>query len=94
MTYAPLKTSASKLRMLQNHLSTTEKLELTDTIESEADHLDTLIGNLLDLLRLQAGAMTLNNELNSLEEVAVVAGIWQKLEVKNSHGMDWITYHS
>jgi two-component system sensor histidine kinase KdpD len=41
--------------------------------------LNKLVGNLLDLSRLQAGALTLNKEFNSLEEVAgdVAARIWQ-----------------
>lgn len=87
-----IKTSASNLSTLQDQLSTDEKLELSGTIESEADHLDTLIGNLLDLSRLQAGAMTLNSELNSLEEVVgdVVARIWQKMGSERIHisGLD------
>ncbi|MCB9437662.1 MAG: DUF4118 domain-containing protein [Anaerolineales bacterium] len=74
-----IKTSASNLRMLGERLETQERYELAGTIETEADHLNKLIGNLLDLSRLQAGALTLNRELNSLEEVAgdVAARIWQ-----------------
>lgn len=74
-----IKTSASNLRMLGDRLQEQERHELAETIEAEADHLNKLIGNLLDLSRLQAGALTLNKELNSLEEVAgdVVARVWQ-----------------
>lgn len=74
-----IKTSASNLQTLGERLSPSERQELSHTIESEADHLDKLIGNLLDLSRLQAGALTLNRELNSLEEVAgdVAARVWQ-----------------
>ncbi|MCI0709629.1 MAG: DUF4118 domain-containing protein [Chloroflexi bacterium] len=74
-----IKTSASNLRTLGERLQVTEREELAATIETEADHLNKLIGNLLDLSRLQAGALTLNSELNSLEEVAgdVAARIWQ-----------------
>lgn len=74
-----IKTSASNLRMLGERLQEQERHELAGTIEAEADHLNKLIGNLLDLSRLQAGALTLNRELNSLEEVVgdAVARIWQ-----------------
>jgi two-component system sensor histidine kinase KdpD len=74
-----IKTSASNLRTLSNHLTESERLELAQTVENEADHLNTLVGNLLDLSRLQAGAVTLNQEPNSLEEVAgdVAARVWQ-----------------
>lgn len=74
-----IKTSASNLRTLGARLSAAEQQELAGTIETEADQLNRLVGNLLDLSRLQAGALSLNCELNSLEEVAgdVAARIWQ-----------------
>ncbi len=74
-----IKTSANNLRMLGERLPPSEQQELAETVETEADHLDKLVGNLLDLSRLQAGALTLNKEPNSLEEVAgdVAARIWQ-----------------
>jgi two-component system sensor histidine kinase KdpD len=74
-----IKTSASNLQTLGERLQAKERQELSATIEIEADQLDKLIGNLLDLSRLQAGALTLNREFNSLEEVAgdIAARIWQ-----------------
>ncbi|MBZ0301105.1 MAG: DUF4118 domain-containing protein [Anaerolineae bacterium] len=74
-----IKTSANNLRTLDERLPAPERQELAETIENEADHLNRLVGNLLDLSRLQAGTLTLNSELNSLEEVAgdVAARIWQ-----------------
>jgi two-component system sensor histidine kinase KdpD len=39
-------------------------------VEAQADLLNRLVGNLLDMSRLQAGAMVLHRELNSLEEIA------------------------
>jgi two-component system sensor histidine kinase KdpD len=76
-----IKTSASNLRTLAERMNPSEQQELYGTIESEADHLNKLIGNLLDLSRLQAGALTLNSELNSLEEVIgdIAARVWQKI---------------
>ena len=74
-----IKTSASNLRTLGERLPANQRQELSETIETQADHLNKLIGNLLDLSRLQAGALMLNRELNSLEEVMgdVAAYIWQ-----------------
>ena len=74
-----IKTSASNLKTLAAYMNEGERVEIVQTIESEADHLNTLVGNLLDLSRLQAGVMTLNQELNSLEEVVgdVAARVWQ-----------------
>ncbi len=65
-----IKSSASNLRTLDGQFSAPERVEVAATIENEADHLNMLIGHLLDLSRLQAGALTLNRALNSLEEVA------------------------
>ncbi len=75
-----IKTSADNLANLFEQLPKGEQLELIQTIDQEANHLNLLVGNLLDLSRLQAGAMQMNREWNSLEEVAgdVVALVWQR----------------
>jgi two-component system, OmpR family, sensor histidine kinase KdpD len=74
-----IKTSANNLQRLQERLSTQESLEISQTIEHEADQLDQLVGNLLDMSRLQAGALVLNCHLNSPEELIgdAVARIWE-----------------
>jgi two-component system sensor histidine kinase KdpD len=74
-----IKTSASNLRQLGQKLAPHEQVELAETIETEADQLDRLVGNLLDMSRLKAGALTLSVGLNSLEEIAgdVAARAWQ-----------------
>ena len=74
-----IKTSANNLQRLRGKLSTQESLEISETIEHEADQLDQLVGNLLDMSRLQAGALSLNCHLNSLEEMIgdAVARIWE-----------------
>lgn len=74
-----IKTSASNLRQIGDRLSTEERIETAQTIEHEADELNKLVGNLLDMSRLNAGALALNSNLNSLEEVAgdVAARAWQ-----------------
>ena len=52
---------------------------MAQAIETQADTLDRLVGNLLDMSRLQAGAVVLNQEWNSLEEIAgeVAARVYQ-----------------
>lgn len=65
-----IKTSAATLDALGDRLSPDERRELAHTVEAQADLLDRLVGNLLDMSRLQAGAMVLHRELNSLEEIA------------------------
>jgi two-component system, OmpR family, sensor histidine kinase KdpD len=74
-----IKTSASNLRNLYKQLTPEERRETLETIDGEADHLNRMVGNLLDLSRLQAGALTLHLALNSLEEVAgdAAARAWQ-----------------
>lgn len=74
-----IKTSASNLLNLYDSLSQEERSETLAAINSEADQLNKMVGNLLDMSRLQAGALQLNSRLNSLEEVAgdVAARIWQ-----------------
>lgn len=74
-----IKTSASNLQTLGHKMAAQERTDIAQGIEQEADHLNNLVGNLLDFSRLQAGALSLNLELNSLEEVAgdVAARVWQ-----------------
>jgi two-component system sensor histidine kinase KdpD len=75
-----IKTRHSNLRQLLQQLSPDQQLEIAATIENEADILNDLVGNLLDLSRLQAGAVQLNRAANSLEELAgdAAARVWQR----------------
>jgi two-component system sensor histidine kinase KdpD len=77
-----IKTSAHNLSTLNDRLTNTQRIELAEAIEQEADQLDRLVGNLLDMSRLRAGALTLNAAPNSLEEVAgdVAARVYQRLK--------------
>lgn len=74
-----IKTSASNLLNLDASLVQNDRVEMLQAIETEADHLDKMVGNLLDISRLKAGALQINSSLNSLEEVAgdVAARVWQ-----------------
>lgn len=77
-----IKTSAANLgdADLAARLSTDDKREMVQAIEDGADALDRLVGNLLDMSRLQAGAVVLNQDWNSLEEIAgdVAAGVYRR----------------
>lgn len=75
-----IKSSASNLHRLGDQLSPAERKELAETIEQETDQLDQLVGNLLDMSRLQAGSIVLREEPNSLEEVAgdIAARVYQR----------------
>ncbi len=74
-----IKTSISNLLNLYRTLPDADREDMLKTIEAEADQLNRMVGNLLDISRLEAGAMTLDRSLNSLEEVAgdVAARAWQ-----------------
>lgn len=74
-----IKTSASNLLNLHTTLPDEERTVTLQAIQTEADQLNKMVGNLLDMSRLQAGALQLNSRLNALEEVTgdVAARVWQ-----------------
>jgi two-component system sensor histidine kinase KdpD len=74
-----IKTSANNLKHFHEGMSEADRREMAETIENEADELNKLVGNLLDMSRLNAGAFQLNWELNSLEEVIgdIASRVWQ-----------------
>lgn len=59
----------STLREKQERLSNTDRNALLDTACSEADRLNKFVGNLLDLTRIEAGAILLNPEPCELQEL-------------------------
>jgi two-component system, OmpR family, sensor histidine kinase KdpD len=74
-----IKTATSNFLNVYENLSADERIEMIREVDSEADHLNKLVGSLLDLSRLKANAIVLNLDWNSLEEVTadVVARLWQ-----------------
>ncbi len=70
---AAIKASATSL--LQNDVKWTEEAEheLLTTIDEEADRLNRLVGSLLDMSRLQAGALEVREEIVLLDEVLAEA---------------------
>lgn len=66
---ASVKAAVSSLRQDDVRWTAAETAELLDTIESGADRLQSLVGNLLDASRLQAGAVTTALAPARLEEL-------------------------
>ena len=61
--------AASALRDDGSQIGEAARRELADTISEEAGRLNRLIGNLLDMTRLESGTLRVKKEWHSLEEV-------------------------
>jgi two-component system sensor histidine kinase KdpD len=61
--------SASSLKQYRSQLSDTDQAELLGTIQEEAERLNRFIANLLDMTRLESGALAPNLELIDLGDV-------------------------
>jgi two-component system sensor histidine kinase KdpD len=61
--------SASSLKAYRDSLSPGEQNELIGTIQEEAERLNHFIANLLDMTRLESGALAPNLSLNDLDDV-------------------------
>jgi two-component system sensor histidine kinase KdpD len=72
---AGIKASVSSLRQTEVEWSAEEREELLATIEESTDRLDTVVRNLLDASRLQAGSLVVNTEAVSLDEIASSAAL-------------------
>jgi two-component system sensor histidine kinase KdpD len=54
---------------LQTNISETTRAELVEGINEEAQHMNSLIVNLLDMAKLQSGKVVLNNQWQPIDEV-------------------------
>ena len=70
---ASIKASVSSLGQTDVSWTAEDEAELLATIEQNADRLDTLVGNLLDMSRLQAGSLEPFLRATAVDEVAPVA---------------------
>ena len=61
--------AASALAQNSNSLSTNDRSELLETLNSEAERMERLITNLLDMTRLESGGLALKKEWQPLAEV-------------------------
>ena len=65
--------AASSLLDERSPLKANDRLELSRSIYREADRLDRLLKNLLDMMRIEAGAVQLNKEWHPLDEIVGAA---------------------
>jgi two-component system sensor histidine kinase KdpD len=65
--------AASSLLDERGHLEPAARLELARSIYRESDRLDRLLKNLLDMMRIEAGAVHLNKEWHPVDEVVGAA---------------------
>lgn len=70
---ASIKASVTSLLQTDIHWSPDAEREFLCTVDEEADRLDTVIGNLLDASRLEAGAITPANRPVALDEIVSAA---------------------
>jgi two-component system sensor histidine kinase KdpD len=70
---ASIKASATSLLQDDIDWSPAQRLEFAETIDEEADRLDRLVGNLLDMSRIEAGAVEATTRAVGLEEVIASA---------------------
>lgn len=66
---AAIKASASSLRSGAVDWDTAARTELLATVEEETDKLNLLVGNLLDMSRIEAGALKPKTQWNSIVEI-------------------------
>jgi two-component system, OmpR family, sensor histidine kinase KdpD len=70
---ATIKASVSSLRDKSFNWDASSRSDLLAAIEEETDSLNQLVGNLLNMSRIEAGALKLESEWNDLEEVVTPA---------------------
>ena len=68
---AAIKASVSSLRSGAVDWNLAARQELLATIEEETDHLNLLVGNLLDMSRIESGALKPQKKWNSIGEIAM-----------------------
>ena len=64
-----IKAAASSLRGREVRWDSPARVELVAAIDDEADHLNLLVGNLLDISRIESGALKPKREWNILSEI-------------------------
>ena len=64
-----IKAAASSLRSDDVHWDSAARPELIAAIDDEADHLNMLVGNLLDMSRIESGVLKPKREWNILSEI-------------------------
>lgn len=80
---ATIKASVTSLRDETVPWESEARDELLAAIEEETDQLNQLVGNLLNMSRIEAGALQLQRNWNSLREI--VAGVIKKIRPHSHH---------
>jgi two-component system sensor histidine kinase KdpD len=73
-----IKAAASSLRGKEVSWDSSARVELVAAIDDEADHLNMLVGNLLDMSRIESGALKPKREWNILPEI--VGGVLARMK--------------
>ena len=71
--------AASSLRAHEDSLSAATRQELAESISEEADRLNRLIGNLLEMTRIDSGSLRVKKDWHSIEEI--IGAALARLEV-------------
>lgn len=86
---ATIKASASSLHTEAVAWDSEARKELLAAIEEEADHLNQLVGNLLDMSRIEAGSLTPQSNWNVLAEIVrSVLGRMRKAAARHQISLD------
>jgi two-component system sensor histidine kinase KdpD len=86
---AGIKAASSALRSTGLRLSEADRAELVETVDASADRLSALVDNLLDMSRLQAGAVTPALSPSDLPDVVARALSWLDGEEQDRVRLDW-----
>jgi two-component system, OmpR family, sensor histidine kinase KdpD len=73
-----IKAASSSLRSNEISWDSPARVELISAIDDEADHLNMLVGNLLDMSRIEAGVLKPKREWNMLAEI--VGGVLERMK--------------
>lgn len=82
---AVIKASVSSLRSGTVDWNLAARQELLDSIEEETDLLNLLVGNLLDMSRIESGALKTLKEWNAIDEIAIGAATKIHKHLVNHH---------
>jgi len=80
-----IKASVSSLRSGTVDWNLAARQELLASIEEETDLLNLLVGNLLDMSRIESGALKPQKEWNAIEEIAMGAATKMHKQLVNHH---------
>jgi two-component system sensor histidine kinase KdpD len=80
-----IKASVSSLHSGTVKWETDARRELLATIEEETDQLNLLVGNLLDMSRIEAGALAPQKDWNAIDEIAISVAAKMRKQLINHH---------